>query len=39
MVGVGDKANQAGILVGVCYRPPNQDEEADEILYKKSHNR
>ncbi|KAM9649084.1 uncharacterized protein ACIBXB_011576 [Morphnus guianensis] len=29
------KANKAGILVGVGYRPPNQDEEADEIFYKQ----
>ncbi|XP_009985073.1 PREDICTED: cadherin-18-like, partial [Tauraco erythrolophus] len=25
---------KADIMVGVCYRPPNQDEEADEIFYK-----
>jgi len=24
-----------GIMVGVCYRPPNQDEEADELFYKQ----
>ncbi|KAK4827898.1 LOW QUALITY PROTEIN: hypothetical protein QYF61_022321 [Mycteria americana] len=29
------KANKADIMVGVCYRPPNQDEEADEIFYKQ----
>jgi len=29
------KANKADILVGVCYRPPNQDEEADEVFYKR----
>lgn len=23
------------IMVGGCYRPPNMDEEADEILYKQ----
>ncbi|GAB0202630.1 hypothetical protein GRJ2_002728600 [Grus japonensis] len=28
------KANKADILLGVCYRPPNQDEEADEAFYK-----
>lgn len=28
------KANQAGLLVRVCYRPPNQHEEADEEFYK-----
>ncbi|GAB0176377.1 hypothetical protein GRJ2_000102900 [Grus japonensis] len=29
------KANKADVMVGVCYRPPNQDEEADEIVYKQ----
>ncbi|KAK4826087.1 hypothetical protein QYF61_005046 [Mycteria americana] len=29
------KASQADIMVGVCYGPPNQDEEADEIFYKQ----
>ncbi|KAK4830698.1 LOW QUALITY PROTEIN: hypothetical protein QYF61_012867 [Mycteria americana] len=29
------KANKADIMVGVCYRPPNQDEAADEIFYKQ----
>jgi len=28
------KANKADILLGVCYRPPNQDEEVDEAFYK-----
>jgi len=28
------KANKADILLGICYRPPNQDEEADEVFYK-----
>ena len=22
-------------LVGVCYRPPNQDEETDELFYEQ----
>ena len=22
-------------MVGICYRPPTQDEEADEIFYKQ----
>jgi len=26
------KANKADILLGVCYRPPNQDEEAHEVF-------
>ncbi|RMC20263.1 hypothetical protein DUI87_01109 [Hirundo rustica rustica] len=29
------KANKADILVGVCYRPPNQDEEVDNLFYKQ----
>jgi len=29
------KANKADILLEVCYRPPNQDEEADEIFCKR----
>ncbi|GAB0209318.1 hypothetical protein GRJ2_003397500 [Grus japonensis] len=33
-VRIRGKANKADILLGVCYRPPNQDEEADEIVYK-----
>ncbi|KAK4823326.1 hypothetical protein QYF61_000928 [Mycteria americana] len=28
------KANKADIMVGICYRPPSQDEEAGEIFYK-----
>ncbi|KAJ7428093.1 mitochondrial fission process protein 1 [Pitangus sulphuratus] len=29
------KASKADILVGVCYRPPNQDDEDDEFFYKQ----
>ncbi|KAK4824001.1 hypothetical protein QYF61_009126 [Mycteria americana] len=29
------KANKADIMVGVCYRSPNQDEGADRIFYKQ----
>ena len=29
------KANKADILLGVCYRPPNWDEEVDEVFYKQ----
>ncbi|KAK4820564.1 hypothetical protein QYF61_001627 [Mycteria americana] len=29
------KANKADILLGVCYRPRNQDEEIDEAFYKQ----
>jgi len=34
-VRIRGKANKADVMVGVCYRPPTQDEEADEIFYKK----
>ncbi|GAB0206524.1 hypothetical protein GRJ2_003118000 [Grus japonensis] len=34
-VRIRGKTNKADIVVGVCYRPPNQDEEADEIFYKQ----
>ncbi|GAB0204752.1 hypothetical protein GRJ2_002940800 [Grus japonensis] len=34
-VRIRGKANKADIMVGVCYRPAKQDEEADEILYKQ----
>ena len=29
------KANKTDILLGICYRPPDQDEEADEVFYKR----
>jgi len=29
------QANKAYILLGVCYRPPNQDDEVDEVFYKR----
>ena len=28
------KANKADTLLEVCCRPPNQDEEVDEVSYK-----
>ena len=34
-VRISGKANKANILVGVCYRLPNQDEEMDETFYKQ----
>lgn len=34
MVKIKGKAGKADILVGVCSRPPNQDEEADELFYE-----
>jgi len=29
------EVNKADILLGVFYRPPNQDEEVDEVFYKR----
>lgn len=29
LVRISEKANKADITVAVCYRPPNQDAEAD----------
>jgi len=29
------RANKTDIIVGACYRPPTQDEEVDERLYKQ----
>ena len=29
------RANKVNVLVEVCYRLPNQDEEADEVFYKQ----
>ena len=34
-VRIGGKACRGDILVGVCYRPPNQDEEKDEAFYEQ----
>ncbi|RMC09661.1 hypothetical protein DUI87_13447 [Hirundo rustica rustica] len=34
-VRIRGKANKADILVGVCYRPPNQEEEVDNLFYKQ----
>ncbi|KAJ7425827.1 glycosyltransferase-like protein LARGE1 [Willisornis vidua] len=34
-VRIRGKANKADAMVGVCFRPPNQDEEAEEIFYKQ----
>ncbi|XP_052556154.1 interferon-induced very large GTPase 1-like [Tympanuchus pallidicinctus] len=34
-VKIRGRADKADILVGVCYRPPNQDEEKDEEFYKQ----
>ena len=29
------RADKADILLGVCYRLPNQDEETDEVFYEQ----
>ncbi|PKU46217.1 hypothetical protein llap_3441 [Limosa lapponica baueri] len=29
------KANKGDFVLGACYRPPNHDEEADEVFYKQ----
>ena len=32
---ISGRADKADILVGVCYRLPNQDEETDEVFYEQ----
>jgi len=34
-VRIREKACSSNILVGVCYRPPNQDEEMDKAFYEQ----
>lgn len=34
-VRVKGKASKAAIVLGVCHRPPNQVQEADETFYKR----
>ena len=34
-VKIRGRADKADILVGVCYRPPNQDEDTDELFYEQ----
>ncbi|TRZ19413.1 hypothetical protein HGM15179_007741 [Zosterops borbonicus] len=34
-VRIKGKANKADILLGVCYHPPNQEEEMDNLFYKQ----
>lgn len=29
---IKEKASRTDILVGICYRQPNQDEETDEVF-------
>ncbi|RMC15084.1 hypothetical protein DUI87_07264 [Hirundo rustica rustica] len=37
-VRIKGKAKKADILLGVCYRPPNQEEEVDNLFYKQLEN-
>ncbi|TRZ08015.1 hypothetical protein HGM15179_019091 [Zosterops borbonicus] len=37
-VRVKGKANKADILLGVCYSPPDQEEEVDNLFYKQLDN-
>ncbi|RMC01239.1 hypothetical protein DUI87_22188 [Hirundo rustica rustica] len=37
-VRIKGKANKADVLLGVCYRPPSQEEEVDNLLYKQLKN-
>ena len=34
-VRIRESANKADILLGVCYRPPNQDEKMDKVFYEQ----
>lgn len=34
-VRIREKANRADVLVDISYRPPNQDEDAEEIFCKQ----
>lgn len=34
-VRIKGKANEADVIVGVCYKPPSQAEEADAMFYKQ----
>ncbi|RMC13815.1 hypothetical protein DUI87_08898 [Hirundo rustica rustica] len=34
-VRIKGKANKADILLGVCYHPPNQEEDVDNLFYKQ----
>ncbi|TRZ14383.1 hypothetical protein HGM15179_012724 [Zosterops borbonicus] len=37
-VRIKGEANKADIVLGVCYRPPNQEEEVDNLFYKQLEN-
>ena len=34
-VKIRGRADKADILVDICYRPPNKDEETDELFYEQ----
>ena len=34
-VRIKGRAGTGDIIVGVCYRPPNQEDQADEALYRQ----
>ena len=34
-VRIKGRAGTSDIIVGVCYRPPNQEDQADETLYRQ----
>lgn len=34
-VGIKEQASTGGIAVCVCYRPPEQQEQVDEALYRQ----
>ena len=35
LVRIKGKASKTDVIVGVCYRPPNQDEKVDKTLYRQ----
>ena len=34
-VSIRGRASKADILMGFCYRPPNQNKEIDEVFYEQ----
>ena len=34
-VKIRGRADKADIMVGICYRPPNKDEETDEVFFEQ----
>ena len=35
-VDIKGRTGTGDIIVGVCYRPPNQDDQEDEALYRQN---